>query len=142
MKNLLTQFLILVVASHFGITSVFAQKKVKRKEVVVIELLIPGREEITKAEVLINQTPKLKNSVRGGGGCGNCDESQTPPYEFKAEVFKIDKNKTKVSFKIEVGDECRTGWVFTVSRNRKTKLQLNCGISLTAYYGFESEETN
>jgi hypothetical protein len=142
MKRFFSLLLIITFASHFGTIHAFAQKKSKRKEAVVIELSIPGREETTKAEVPINQTPKPENSIRGGGGCGDCDESQTPPYEFKAGVFKMDKNKTKVSFGIKIGDECKTSWVFTVYRNRKTKLQLQCGVSLIAYYRFKSEEAN
>jgi hypothetical protein len=142
MKRFFSLLLIITFASHFGTIHTFAQKKAKRKEAVVIELSIPGREETIKAEMSVNQTPKFENSIQGGGSCGDCDEFQTPDYEFKATAFKMNKNKTKVSFKIKIGDECKTSWVFTVYRNRKTKLQLQCGVSLIAYFGFESEEAN
>ena len=149
MKKLPALFLTLLVASHFGTTAVFAQKKIKPTEVIVIEFLVPDRESFDKWEIPINKNSREKLSG-GGGNVSEClDYSDTEcakipysSYDFYGKAFALDKNKTKVSFKIKINDECKTRWFFTVYRNRQNKIQLGCGVSLVAYYGFESKEAN
>ncbi len=65
MKRFLTLPLILFAVSHFGTTQVFAQKKVKPKEVIIIEFLAPKHKEFSKNEIQINRTSREKSGVGG-----------------------------------------------------------------------------
>ena len=146
MKKLLTLIFVLIAVSHFGATQVFAQKKLKRKEVIIVKFLIPKQREFDNVKI-----PIEKNSKDAGisGGAVNecltnkgCDNSDYWTYTFSANAFRTRKAITKVNFEIEVTKGCKTQKTFTVYRKRRTKLRLDCGVSLIAYQGFESEEAN
>ena len=126
----------------FGTTDIFAQKKAIPREVIVIEILSPISKDADKREVLINKTVKSNYEAGGGRGnaCTSCDQNGS--YEFNATAWRMGKDKSKISFKISFADECRTRKIFTIYRNQQTKIQLNCGVNIVAYYGFESEEGN
>lgn len=166
MKKLLILFLVLV-ASHFGTTAIFAQKKAKPREIVVIEISVPTFDDADKREVLINQTAEGKYEISGGGGkgiastvgCPRCsaeelaelhaelkksliNENEFSSYSFTARARRMGNDKSKMSFDISVGESCRAKKVFTVYRNQQNEIQLNCGVSLIAYYGFEMKEAN
>ena len=161
MKRFFCLLLIIIVASHFGTIQIFAQKRTKPREVIVIEFTTPYK-SINRQEVLINRTPQTNYETAGGGaagggaGCGDCsrEESERLSREYKAELRKfsygftakarrLDKDKSNVDFGISVGGgNCQTEKTFTVYRRQQTKFQLDCGITLTAYYGLESEKAN
>jgi hypothetical protein len=160
MKGNFSLLLIIVVASHFGIIQVFAQKQLKPREVIVIEFTSP-RGSPAKYEVLINRTPKTNYEILGGGayaggvGCGDCSREEyerlkekhkaelaSLSYGFSAKAWRMGKNKSNLNFGISTGGNCRTQKTFTVYRDRQTKIQLDCGVTLTAYYGLESKEAN
>lgn len=149
MKKLPAFLLILISVSHFGTTEVFAQKKAKPRPVIVIEISVPNFEQPDKREVLINRTAKSNYEYSGGGGqgCGGCGEERSrelakSTYVFTARAWRMGRDKSKVGFEIEVGEQCQTQKIFKVYRHRQTKIRLNCGIGLAAYYGFETKETN
>lgn len=148
MKIFLTSLLILAAVPHFGTTQVFAQRKLQSKEVMVIEFLIPNQKSYEKAKIPIGKN--LKELVVEGMAVNECgypdrEECKNYPYwtyTFSASAFKTGKAPTKVKFQIKVTNNCKTQKIFTVHRKRQTKIQLNCGVNLVAYYGFETEETN
>lgn len=161
MKRIFSLLLIIAFASHFGIIQSFAQKRAKPREVIFIEFTSPTG-GIAKWEVIINRSPKTKYQTAGGGAsgagvsCSHCsqeyfeelrrkanEEAAKKSYGFTAKAWRMGKDKSNVNFAISTGGgECQTQKTFTVYRNRQTKLQLKCGISLTAYYGFESKKAN
>lgn len=146
MRNFSILFAILFIC--FSATHIFAQKKAKPREIIVIEFLAPNHKEVSRNEVWINKTPKSINEVGGGSvsDCGECTHeqiaAQPSEYIYKARAFRTGKGKANVGFEIEVDGECKTRRIFTVYRNHQTKLKLNCGVSITVYYGFQSEEGN
>jgi hypothetical protein len=148
MKIDFSLLLIITFASHFGTIQVFAQKRAKPREVILIEFFAPNDKEANRIELKINRTSKEINGMGGGrgSGCGECTPEQIAAqpsnYLFTARAFRMGKDKANVGFEIEIEEECKARKIFTVYRNRETKLQLNCGVSLTAYYGLETEEMN
>lgn len=136
--------LLIVLFLIFGIVQTFAQKKAKPREVIMIEISVPNFEEADKREVLMNRPSKIKYDASGSGGqsCINCNEPSDSFYGLRAGAVRIGKDSAKVGFKIEIDEKCKTRKVFMVYRNQQTKIQLNCGVSLVAYYGYESEEAN
>ncbi|HEX8736434.1 MAG TPA: hypothetical protein VF721_13985 [Pyrinomonadaceae bacterium] len=164
MKKLLILFLVLV-ATDFGISPVFAQKKGKPpREVIVIEISVPTFYEVDKREVLINRTSKSKYKYMGGAGkgmagtvgCPRCspeeiaklnaksaiNENEISSYGFTASAWRMGKDKSKMRFDISVGESCQAQKKFMIYRNRQNKIQLNCGVSLVVYYGFETKEAD
>jgi Na+-transporting NADH:ubiquinone oxidoreductase subunit NqrF len=159
MKKLSILFAVLFLV--FFTTHIFAQKKAKQREVIVIEITTPNK-NIDRQEVLINRTPKTNYEIGGGGAngggsvCGDCSPKESEEinkkykaqlrklsYGFTAKAWRMGKNKSNLSFGISVGeDNCQTQKIFTVYRNQQTKIQLNCGVSLIAYYGLKNEEGN
>jgi hypothetical protein len=144
------KFSILFLILFLGFTAIqiFAQKMVKLREVIIIEFLAPNHKEFRKDEIFINKKPKSEFEVGGGSGseCGECTpeqiDAQPSDYLYTARVFRMGKNKANIGFEISVDGECKTQKVFAVYRNQQTKIQLNCGVSLIAYYGFESKKAN
>lgn len=141
--------LFFILSIIFGINHIFAQKNPKPKEVVIIKFLIPNRSNYEKYEVPINKTFNKNNEI----GMVSINECLDPTneecrktiyssYEFTANATRINKNKSRIVFNIELTDECKTQRIFNVSRNRQTKIQLDCEVELIAYYGFEGEEAN
>ena len=104
MKIFLTSFLILVAPSHFGITQVFAQKKLKPKEVMVIEFVIPNQKNYEKAKIPIGKNSKeLVVEGMAVNECGYPDREECKnypywTYTFSASAFKSGKAPTKVKF--------------------------------------------
>lgn len=161
MKRISLLVLIIAFASQFGITQIFAQKKSKLREVIIIEFTTPSN-AILKREVLINRTSKIKSWIGSGVengigvGCSHCDKKKLEEinrkarekfkkesYSFTASAWKTGKNKSNLNFDVSIGDgNCYTKKIITIHRNKITNVQLNCGLSLVAYYGFESEEVN
>lgn len=146
MKKLSILFAVLFLG--FGTIHISAQKKIKLREVIIIEFLAPKHTEVRRDEIFINKTPESKFESGGGSGsgCGECTleqiNVQPSDYLYTARAFRMGKNKANIGFEIEVDGECKTRKIFTVHRNQQTKIQLKCGVSLTAFYGFESEEEN
>ena len=140
------KFLILlsILFLGFGTINIFAQKKAKPRKVVIFEISVPNFGEPYKEEILINQTPKAKYEFDGGGSssCYHCDKNEDSSYSFTLRAFRMGKNKANVGFEIEIDKKCKTRKIFKVYQNQPTKLQLNCGVILTAYYGFESKKAN
>ena len=161
MKRIFSLLLLITVASHFGTIQSFAQKRTKPREVIVIEFTTQDK-GLDKQEVLINRTPKTNYKTSGGGAngggvvCGDCSREdfeklnkaykaglERLSYGFTAKAWRMGQNKSTVNFGISVGSgNCRTQKTFTVSRNKATKIQMDCGVSLVAYYGLESKEAN
>ena len=121
MKKLFCLLFIITCTSNFGTNAIFAQKRTKPREVIVIEFLTPtGINE--RREVLINRTPKTKYETSGGGaiascaGCGDCsqetfeelnrkakEEARKKSYGFSIKAWRMGKNKSNVSFGISIG---------------------------------------
>lgn len=160
MKRIFSLLFIIAAVSHFGTIALFAQKRPKPREVIVIEFTAPNN-RLVKREVLINRTPNTDYRTSGGGasgagaGCGDCsreqfeelnrkakEEARKKSYGFTAKAWRMGNNQSNVSFGISVGGNCRTQKTFAVSRFQKTEIKLDCGINLTAYYGIESKEAN
>jgi hypothetical protein len=152
MKRIFSLLLIITFASHFGTNAVFAQKRVKRKEVIIIEFSMPNRESPDKWEIPINKTPK--GSLDAGGGmvseCGipddpECAKTIYSAYKYQAKAFAVGKSQTRIDIKIEytVGAEnCQTRRTLIVYRKRQAKIRLGCGANLLARYGPETKEAN
>ena len=122
---------------------IFAQKKVEDREVIVVEFLIPNRIHPGKTEIPINDDGEFGQvSISECGFPGKCPGHVYSTYTLSAKASSKVESKTKVNFKIEVTDGCKTQKAFTVYRMQQTKIQLKCGVSLVAYYGFESKEGN
>jgi hypothetical protein len=66
MKRFFSLLLIIVVASHFGIIQVFAQKRVKPKEVIIVEFPLPNGESPSRWKIPINKSPRRKFGAGGG----------------------------------------------------------------------------
>jgi hypothetical protein len=146
MKIFFNLLLIIAFASHFGTNEIFAQKKAKPKEVIIVKFSLPNWKSFKKGQFPINKTPQ-GNFDSGDISVSECmdpsnKECTYSSYEFAGRAFAVNKNLAKINFKIEVDDNCKTRRIFTVYRNKETKIRLNCGVSLIAYYGFESKETN
>ena len=149
MKNLSIFLFVLFVILCFANTQSLAQNKAKSKEVIIVEFLIPYRDDFAKSKITINKNSKSKISD-GGVSISECGFPETEEcktfistnYEFLAKADELSKISTKVTFNIEVTDGCKTKKIFTVYRNQKTKLKLKCGVTLIARYVFASEETN
>ena len=143
---------VLLAVSYFCITPGFAQKSVKPKKVIIVDFLLLNGERASKWKIPINKTPK--GGLRTGGGsvteCGfpdkpECAEAIYSSYEFEAKASAIGKNRTRIDIKIEYSvddEECKTHRIFTVYRNRQTKIRLGCGAVLIARDGLETEETD
>ncbi|MGI8556273.1 MAG: hypothetical protein ACR2LT_07965 [Pyrinomonadaceae bacterium] len=145
MKKFSSLLCILIIALYFGTTEVPAQKTIKAREIIIVEVSISGY-ETDRREVPINRTSHSKYEIGGGGGCGECYAEQPDDYLYTARAFRMGKNKVNVGFQIAEGmdsdDKCKTQKIFAVYRNQKTKVKLRCGVNLIAYYGFETERAN
>jgi len=153
MKIFFSLLLIIAFASHFGTNTVFAQKRAKPKDIIVVEFLLPNQESFGKVEIPINNTPK-GDSDAGGGAVRECGIPENPEcaktiyasYEFHARAFASGKNQTRVNLQIEASfdnEECAMQkMTFIVYRNRQTKLRLNCSIVLLARYGLQGKEAS
>jgi len=153
MKRIFSLFLLIAVASHFGIIQVFAQKRVKPKEVIIVVLSLSTGYSFDGLEFPINKTSKGIFDAGGGmvSECGSPEKPECAKYIYKSydisgRAFAINKTQAKIRLKadITVGDnDCKINGTYTVYRNRKTKIGLDsCGASLIAYYGFKSKEAN
>lgn len=161
MKKLFCLLFIITCASSFGTSAIFAQKRSQSLEVIVIEFKF-AENGLIKREVPINRNLKIQNGIGGGMGngggvgCSHCsqveleklnkelkEEIQKESKFYTAEAWRINKNKSKLKFEISIkGGSCKAENTFIVYRNQQTKVQLDCGINLIAYYGFESKEAN
>jgi hypothetical protein len=153
MKIVFSLLLIITFASHFGTNAVFAQKRAKPKEVIILEVLLPNQESFSKAEIPINDT--LKGNLDASGGvineCGipedpECAKTVYAYYGFRAKAFASGKSKTQINLQFEVtygNEDCKMQEKnFIVYRNRQTKITLECGFTLIARYGLEGKEAN
>jgi hypothetical protein len=151
MKFALSLTLITACASHFGTNAVFAQKRAKPKEVIVVYFPMPNGESPSKWKIPIYKSPRGK--FNGGGMVSECGFPDNPEcakfiyasYEYQAKAFALRKNRVRIDLKIDfaVGaNECKTRRLFTVYRNRQTKIRLGCGTTLTARYGLSTEKAN
>lgn len=142
---------VLLAVSYFCITPGFAQKSVKPKKVVIVDFLLLNGERASKWKIPINKT--RRGGLKVGGGSvtecaspnSDCSKAIYSSYEFEAKAFAIGKNRTRIDIKIEYSvdeKECKTRRIFTVYRNRQTKIRLGCGAVLIARYGLETEETD
>lgn len=147
MKKILSLLLIITFASHFGTNAVFAQKDRKSREVIVVEYLMAGDKSSEKLEIPVNGdngVGSVSECLDWTGREDECTKAYSS-FELSGKTLQISKNTARVNFKAEIfadSKECKTRKIFTVYRNRQTRLQLKCGVSLIAYYGFASAETN
>jgi hypothetical protein len=153
MKNVFSLLLIIIVASHFGTNAVFAQKRVKPKEVIIIVFSLSAGGSFNELEFPINKTSKGKLDA-GGGMVSECGFPEEPEcakfvyssYDISGRAFAAGKNRAKIKLKANItanNNNCKISGTYTVYRNRKTKIGLDsCGAGLTAYYGFESKKAN
>ena len=107
----------------FGANTIFAQQKIKLREIILIELTTPSK-NVVKYEVLINRNSKTDYETAAGGAngggvnCGDCSpeefERLNKEYEAKlksfsyglmAKAWRMGKNKSNVNFGISVGGE-------------------------------------
>ena len=153
MKRIFSLLLLIAVASHFGIIQVFAQKRVKPKEIIIVVLSLSTGESFDGLEFPINKTPKGIFDAGGGmvSECGFPDKPECAKFVYKSydisgRAFTINKNQAKIRLKadVTVGDnDCKINGTYAIYRNRKTNIRLNsCGASLIAYYGFKSKKAN
>lgn len=137
----------------FSKTQLFAQSKLKPKEVIIVVFSHSADYSFDGIEFPINKTSKRMVEVSDGvvSECAfpdkpECADFVYSSFEISGGAFVVSKNQAKIKLKAEiaVGDkECRINRTFTIYRNRKTKIPLNsCGAKLTAYYGFESKKTD
>lgn len=157
MKNLLVLLVGLLSISCFGSIQTHAQKKVKSKEVIIVEIITLGDNETDKHEIPINRTASESTWVGGGRGvsCDYADPSKVSPsdrydcpvsYEFEAAAWRAGKDKTEISFRAiadkEHDEECHARKVFMVYKGKQANFKLKCGINLIAYYKFKSKKQN
>lgn len=101
MKNFSISFAILFIC--FSATHIFAQKKAKFREVIVIEISVPNFENTDKREILINRTIKTKYEESGGSGqgigfgigynCGDCSPESLAKMKEQALAEKKELEK-------------------------------------------------
>jgi hypothetical protein len=158
-------FLILSVAQ------IFAQKKPREVIVIEISVpnfentdkrqILINRTTKTRYEKTGGRVKSVGNTV--GYSCGDCSaellaklkeqvltenkemakiNSEISFYMFIARAFRMGKDKSNLSFIISDGKDCKLRKILKVYRNRQNKMQLKCGASLVAYYGFESKGGN
>jgi hypothetical protein len=153
MKRFFSLLLIIAFASHFGTNAAFAQKRAKPGEVIIVVLSLSTGESFDELEFPINKTSRGIFDAGGGmvSECGfpekpECAKSVYKSYDILGRAFAAGRNRAKIKLRadITVGDnDCKISGIYTVRRNRKTKIRLSsCGASLTAYYGFESKKAN
>lgn len=153
MKRFFSLLLIITFASHFGTIEMFAQKRAKSGEVIIVVFSLSTGYSFDGLEFPINKTSKGILDA-GGGMVSECGFPEKPEcakfiyssYDISGRAFAAGKSQAKIKLKadITVGDEdCKISRTYTVYRNRKTKIRLNsCGASLIAYYGFKSKKAN
>ena len=145
MRKLFTFLSVLIFVLYLCTMIGYAQTTEKTKEVIIIEIKVLSGDGYDKWEIPINRTPKSKI---GAGGvsiyeCGGCmteaewANAKYSTYSFSARAFRMGTAKANVGFDIFVDDECKTRKTFKVVKNRKTELNLSCGVKILAYYGFE-----
>lgn len=147
MKRYSAFSIILVIIFCFNNIQSLAQNRAKVKEVIVIQFLIPNRTSFSEWKVPINRYKRTGSGV-GGISISECGFPETEEcknfvyssYEFSAHSIKLNNFATRVSFNINVSDECKTKKVFTVYRAKKIRLKLRCGVILTSRYGLASEK--
>jgi flagellar basal body L-ring protein FlgH len=153
MKNFSSLLLIITFASHFGIIEMFAQKQAKPKEVIIVVFSYSADYSFDGLEFPINKTAKGKFDA-GGGMVSECGFPEKPEcanfiyssYEISGKAFAAGKNQVKIKLKGEITvdvNDCRINGIYTVYRNRKTKIRFNsCGANLIFYYGLKSKKAN
>ncbi len=161
MKRYFYSFLIITFALHFGTNAIFAQKRAKPREVIVIEFNL-AENNLIRREVPINRNLKSQRGIGGGTGngggvgCSHCsqaelekldkelkEELQKESKSYIAEAWRINKNESKLKFEISTkGGSCQAEKTFIVYRNQQTKIQLDCGVNLIAYYSFISKKAD
>lgn len=144
MKYLLMFFFL---TTCFGVSQIYAQNNTSQTEIIIIEIFAPNHTEPEKLQIPINRR-KNENLDEGIGSvshCVHCNEEDRAllPIDFtlRARAFRMGKNKVNIGVELSVNeDRCRTTEIFGITRNKKTKVKLKCGVTLFAYYDFESKE--
>ncbi len=146
MKKILSS---LVFFLCLGVICISAQGVSEKKEAIILELKIKVNEEIVVQKLDFPLDTNIKEV--GGGGfaygieCDHCDESKLPSYIGGYMVKSLGQKVSKLKFWVKIKNtakKCSVKTKFKVFRNRRTNLNLNCGVTLVAYYGFELEEEN